>query len=131
AAPTSLDAPEANTGVQAARRQQRGDVAAKATRRTARKLEDTREQLAQVQTTLRGEQSDLEAQKAQLDNLIAKQQQLQAVMDQKVAVANTALARARAIGAVRASHYAVMGPSTLTASQIVTWYNAQGYHPRI
>jgi hypothetical protein len=84
-----------------------------------------------VQDTLRHEQSDLQAQKTSLDDLLAQQERLQAVMDQKVQAANAALAHARAIGAVRASHYAIMGPSTLTAAQIVAWYNAQGYHPRI
>jgi peptidoglycan hydrolase CwlO-like protein len=129
--PTTLNALAADNAVQAARRQQLGDIAAKTTTRTVHKLEDTREQLAKVQDTLRSEESDLRTQKAQLDDLVQKQQQQQAAMDAKVAAANAALATARAIGAVRASHYAVMGPSTLTADQIVAWYNAQGYHPRI
>jgi peptidoglycan hydrolase CwlO-like protein len=129
--PTVLNALAADNAVDAARRQQLGDIAAKTTRATTRKLEDTREQLGKVQDTLRSEESDLRTQKAQLDDLAQKQEQQQAVMDAKVAAANAALATARAIGAVRASHYAVMGPSTLTADQIVAWYNAQGYHPRI
>jgi peptidoglycan hydrolase CwlO-like protein len=129
--PTTLRVLAADSAVEAARRQQLGDVAAKATQRTTRKLQDTREELGKVQETLRGEEADLRTQKAQLDDLVQKQEQQQAVMDAKVAAANAALATARAIGAVRASHYAVMGPSTLTADQIVAWYNAQGYHPRI
>jgi peptidoglycan hydrolase CwlO-like protein len=129
--PTILNALAADSAVEAARRQQLGDVAAKTTQRTTRKLEETREELGKVQETLRAEESDLRAQKAQLDALVQKQEQQQAAMDAKVAAANAALATARAIGAVRASHYAVMGPSTLTADQIVAWYNAQGYHPRI
>ena len=128
---TILNALAADSAVEAARRQQLGDVAAKTTQRTTRKLEDTREELGKVQETLRAEESDLRVQKAQLDTLVQKQEQQQAAMDAKVAAANAALATARAIGAVRASHYAVMGPSTLTADQIVAWYNAQGYHPRI
>jgi peptidoglycan hydrolase CwlO-like protein len=129
--PTSLRVLAADNAVEAARRQQLGDAAAKTTQRTTRKLEETREELGKVQDTLRSEESDLRSQKAQLDDLVRRQEQQQSVMDAKVAAANAALATARAIGAVRASHYAVMGPSTLTADQIVAWYNAQGYHPRI
>ena len=51
--------------------------------------------------------------------------------DQKVAAANAALARARVIGALHAAGEPVMGPSLLTAAQMVAWYNAQGYHPRL
>jgi peptidoglycan hydrolase CwlO-like protein len=129
--PTGFEALEANNAVQLARTKQLGDIAAEKTTRTAQKLEDARTQLALVQLSLRKEQSDLQDQKASLEKLLAQQEQLEAVMNQKVAVANAALAHARAIGAVRASHYAVMGPSALTASQIVAWYNAQNYRPRI
>jgi peptidoglycan hydrolase CwlO-like protein len=129
--PVGWEALRADSAVQAARTKQLGDIAAQTTTRAARKLEEARTQLAAVQDTLRHEQADLQDQKTSLESLLTQQQQLQAVMDQKVAAANAALAHARAIGAVRASHYAVMGPSTLTAAQIVAWYNAQSYHPRI
>ena len=84
-----------------------------------------------MQDTLRTEESDLEKQKASLDDLVAQQEKLQAVTDQKVAEANAALARARVIGALHAAGEPVMGPSALTAAQMVAWYNAQDYHPRL
>ncbi len=129
--PTGWEALQADSAVEAAPAKQLGDIAAQTTTRAARKLEDARTQLAKVQATLRQEQADLQDQKNALDDLVAQQERQQAVMDEKVAAANAALADARAIGAVRASHYAVMGPSTLTAAQIVAWYNAQNYSPRI
>jgi peptidoglycan hydrolase CwlO-like protein len=128
---TGLESLSADDAEEAARRQQLGDVAAETTHRTQRKLEDARAELGKVQDTLRSEEADLRRQKAALDDLAAKQQQLRAVMDQKVAVANAALQRARAIGALRAARYPVMGPSALTADQLVAWYNAQNYHPRL
>ena len=126
-----LDALMATSAVNAARREQLGGIAAKTTLRAAQKLEDTRNQLGAVQDTLRAEESDLRQQKASLDTLVGQQQQLQTVMAQKVAAANAALARARALGALRAAGDPVMGPSLLTADQLVAWYNAQGYHPRL
>ena len=128
---SQLDALMADSAVNAARRQQLGDIAARTTLRTSRKLEDTRIELAKVQDTLRTEETDLRQQKASLDDLVAQQERLQAVTDQKVAAANDALARARVLGALRAAGDPVMGPSLLTADQIVAWYNAQGYHPRL
>jgi peptidoglycan hydrolase CwlO-like protein len=128
---SQLDALMADSAVDAARRQQLGDIAARTTLRTSRKLEDIREQLATVQDTLRAEETDLRRQKASLDDLVAQQERLQAVMDQKVAEANAALARARVIGALHAAGEPIMGPSALTAAQLTAWFNAQGYHPRL
>jgi peptidoglycan hydrolase CwlO-like protein len=128
---SQLDALSTDNAVQAARRAQLGDIAAKTTRRTAQKLEDTRALLGGIQAELKKEESDLRDQKARLDDLAQKQHQLEAVLEQKVAAANAALAQARAIGAVRAAHYPVMGPSTLSAAQLVAWYNSQSYRPRL
>jgi peptidoglycan hydrolase CwlO-like protein len=128
---SQLDALMTNSAVNAARRQQLGDIAAKTTLRTSRKLEETRVELAKVQDTLRTEQGVLQQQKASLDDLVAQQERLQALTDQKVAEANAALARARVIGALHAAGDPIMGPSALTAAQMVAWYNAQGYHPRL
>ena len=128
---SQLDALMADSAVSAARRSQLGDIAARTTLRSAQKLDDTRGELGKVQDTLRAEEADLRTQKASLDNLVTQQEQLQSVMDQKVAAANAALAKARVIGALHAAGEPVMGPSALTAAQMVAWYNAQGYHPRL
>ena len=114
-----------------ARRKQLGDAAARSDHANARKLEETRATLADTQSTLRKEQDDLEQQQSELDSLVGQLQTQQAEVDQRVAVANAALERARAIGALHAAGDPVMGPATLTADQMIAWFDAQGYHPRL
>jgi peptidoglycan hydrolase CwlO-like protein len=117
--------------LEGARRKQLGDAASRSDHDNARQLEQTRKTLADTQTSLRNEQDDLEGQQAELDALIPKLQAQQAAVDQRVAEANAALERARAIGALHAAGDPVMGPNTLTADQMVAWFNSQGYHPRM
>jgi peptidoglycan hydrolase CwlO-like protein len=114
-----------------ARRQQLGDAASRVDHDNAVKLEETRKTLADIQTSLRKEQDSLEQQQAELDALIPKLQAQQSLVDQRVAVADAALARARAIGALHAAGEPVIGPNTLTADQMVAWYDAQDYRPRL
>ncbi len=128
---SGLESLMADSALEAARQQQLGDIAARTTLRSARKLQEAREALAKVQDTLRHEEDALREQKAQLDDLVAQQEKLQAEMDRKVDAANAALAQARAIGALRVQGEPIMGPSLLTADQLVAWYRAQGYHPRL
>jgi peptidoglycan hydrolase CwlO-like protein len=128
---TRLESLMADSALDAARQQELGDIAARTTLRSARKLQETRTALAEIQDTLRQEETVLREQKAQLDDLVAQQEKLQAEMDRKVDAANAALAQARAIGAMRVKGEPVMGPSLLTADQLVAWYSAQGYHPRL
>jgi hypothetical protein len=91
----------------------------------------TRERLGGVQDTLRAEQSDLQAKRQALDASASQLAARQATFDQRVAEANTALAQARAIGAIRAARFPVMGASLLTATQLAGWVRAQGFRPRI
>jgi Mannosyl-glycoprotein endo-beta-N-acetylglucosaminidase len=114
-----------------ARRQQLGDAASKSDHENARKLEDARTTLASTQATLRREQDDLERQQSTLDSLLGQLQQQQAVVDQRVAEADAALARARVIGALHAAGEPIMGPASLSTDQMVAWYNAQGYRPHL
>ena len=113
-----------------ARRKQLGDAASRSDHENAKQLEDTRKTLADIQTSLRKEQDALEDQQAELDALVPKLQAQQAAVDQRVAEANAALERARAIGALHAAGEPVMGPNPLTADQMVAWFDAQGYRPR-
>jgi peptidoglycan hydrolase CwlO-like protein len=113
------------------RRKELADAAARTDHANARQLDDTRKTLADAQTQLRKEQDDLEGQQHQLDTLLASLQSQEAALGQRVAAADAALARARAVGAFRAANNPVMGGPTLTASQMVAWFNAQGYHPRL
>ena len=128
---SGLDSLTADSALDVARQQELGDVAARITLRSAHKLQEAREALAKVQDTLRREESDLREQKAHLDDLVGQQEKLQADMDRKVDAANAALAQARAIGAMRVQGEPIMGPSLLTADQLIAWYRAQGYHPRL
>jgi predicted nucleic acid-binding Zn-ribbon protein len=114
-----------------ARRKQLGDAAARSDHDNARQLEDTRDALAGTQNDLRKRQSDLEDQQAQLDGMLAKLQGQQAAVAQRVAAANAALDRARVLGALHAAGEPVMGPATLTAAQMVAWFDRQGYRPRL
>ena len=113
------------------RRQHFGDIAAKRDQATIHRLVQTREQLATTADALRAEQADLEQQRASLDSLLQKLAAQQAVVDQRVADANAALDRARAIGALRLAGEPIMGPNTLTASQIMGWFTTKGYHPNL
>ena len=125
--------PDLNVAAAAAenRRQHFGDIAAKRDHATMRRLVQTREQLATAADGLRAEQADLEQQRASLDALLQKLAAQQAVVDQRVAEANAALERARAIGALRLAGEPIIGPNTLTASQILGWFNSKGYHPNV
>ncbi len=114
-----------------ARRKQLGDAAARSDHDNAHRLEETRAALADTQTTLRKDQDDLQQQQTALDALVNQLQAQQTVVDQRVAAADDALARARAIGALHAAGDPVMGPAQLTADQMVAWFDAQGYDPRL
>lgn len=127
-----LDAIVSSSSVlQAARRQALSDAAASSNARAASQLEHTRTQLAAVQNTLRDEQAQLDAQRARLDQLAASLEQRRSELEHLVAAANDALARARVIGALHAAGEPVMGPATLTASQLAGWVRSQGFSPRI
>ena len=117
--------------LEGARRKQLGDAASRSDHENAKKLEAARAQLAQTQDTLRKEQDDLQQQQTALEGLLADLQQQQAAVDQRVAAANAALERARAIGALHAANDPVIAPNTLTADQMVAWFDAQGYRPRL
>jgi hypothetical protein len=113
------------------RREQLGDAAYQSDRTNVHKLEAARTALAATQARVRREEDDLRSQQAALDSLRTQLEQQQATADQQVAKANAALERARVIGALRAARDPIMGPPTLTADQIVQWFNTQGYHPRL
>jgi peptidoglycan hydrolase CwlO-like protein len=119
------------TALEGARRKQLGDAASKSDHANAKKLEDARATLAETQATLRRDQDDLEQQQRTLDTLLGQLQQQQAAVDQRVAEANAALERARVIGALHAAGEPIMGPASLTADQMVAWFDAQGYRPRV
>ncbi len=116
---------------EAMRRKKLGDIAAEKDQRAINALVDADDALAGLQKNLRTEQQALESQRDELDRLIANMEQQQSTLDQAVAKANTLLATARAIGALRAGNYPVTGLSALTAAQMAGWFKAQHYSPRL
>src|SRR5437667_76383 len=84
-------------GLEAARRKELGDAAARNDRATMRQLKETRRQLGLVQDHLRNEQTNLESQHASLNDLLGRLEQQRVILDQRVAAANAALKRAREI----------------------------------
>jgi hypothetical protein len=119
------------TALDGVRRKQLGDAAARTDTASAKKLEDARTKLANLQDQLRTEQADLQQQQVQLDALVTQVQQQQALVDQQVAAANAALERARVIGALHAAGEPIMGPAALTADQMVGWFDSVGYSPHL
>jgi peptidoglycan hydrolase CwlO-like protein len=117
--------------LEGARRKQLGDAASRSDHENARRLDETRKALAEIQTSLRKEQDALEGQQAELEALVPTLQAQQAAVAERVAQANAALERARAIGALHAAGDPVMGPNTLTADQMVAWFQSQSYRPRL
>jgi hypothetical protein len=115
----------------AARRQHLGDAATSIDHALVKKLESTRSALADLEGSLRHDQADLHTQQATLDSLVSQLDAHRTALDQSVAAANAALAQAQAIGALRAAGQPIMGPATLTADQMVAWYDTQGYHAQL
>jgi hypothetical protein len=113
------------------RRQHFGELAAKRDRTQMQQLIDARAKLGAAVDDLRREQAALDQQRASLVNMLGQLQQLQATAASRVAAANVALERARAIGALRVAGEPVIGPNTLTADQIMGWFNTKGYRPRL
>ena len=88
-------------------------------------------QLRETATRLEQAQRDLEVKEAQLEELLPRLEQERAVFDQKVAEANRALEVAEEIGALRALGEPVMGPTVLSAGELVAWYRSSGASPRL
>jgi len=92
---------------------------------------DRARQLRETATRLEQAQLDLEAKEAQLEEVLPRLEQERAVFDQKVAEANRALEVAEQIGALRALGEPVMGPTVLSAAEMVAWYRSSGASPRL
>jgi predicted nucleic acid-binding Zn-ribbon protein len=114
----------AKNHIQAGRRTKLTEAADVFDNERARQLRETADRLEQAQR-------DLEAKRAQLEELLPRLEQEKAAFDQKVAAANRALEIAEEIGALRALGEPVMGPTVLTAQEIVSWYRSSGASPRL
>jgi peptidoglycan hydrolase CwlO-like protein len=117
--------------MQAGRKTKLTEAADKFDDERSRNLRETADRLQQVQVELEGRQIELEAKRAELDGLIERLDREKAVFEQKVAEANRALEVAEEIGALRAMGEPVMGPTVLSAPEIVAWYRSSGASPRL
>lgn len=120
-----------NPSLEAVRREKLTDAAAKQDKSTMEQLDAAAEQLARVREELAAQQASLTQQQQQLAQAEAGLASQQAELDRRVAIANAALERARAIGALRAQGEPVMGPTILTAAQMAGWWHTRGYSFRV
>jgi peptidoglycan hydrolase CwlO-like protein len=121
----------AKNHMQAGRKTKLTEAADKFDDERSRNLRATADRLQQVQVELEGRQIELEAKRAELDGLIERLDREKAVFEQKVAEANRALEVAEQIGALRALGEPVMGPTVLSATEMVAWYRSSGASPRL
>jgi uncharacterized protein YlxW (UPF0749 family) len=90
----------------------------------AQQLHDTADQQQQAQ-------GDLQKKRTEADNTVARLEQEKAVFDRKVAKASRGVEIADQIGPLRAMGDPVMGPTLLTAAEMVSWYRSSGASPRL
>ena len=115
-----------------ATRQVLANDAAKLDHEHAVQLAALEAQLAATEAQVENDQAALQQQQAQLDQLAQQQKAQQALMNERVAAANAALAAARALGLFEAAgQQPVMGPSVLNGAQMAAWVRSQGYRPRL
>src|SRR5947207_11372873 len=119
-----LEVLAAKSRIQAGRKTKLTEAADAFDDERARQLRDTAVRLEQAQR-------DLEGKKAPLDEPVPRLEPERAVSDQKVAEANRALEVAEEIGALRALGEPVMGPTVLSAEEMVAWYRSSGASPRL
>jgi hypothetical protein len=104
--------------------QQRDDELKEKLKTIARQLDESKEQLTV-------EKARLAEQGKKLVSIEADLAAQQAELDRRVEIANQALERARAIGALRARGEPVQGPTILTAAQMAGWWRSRDYNFRV
>jgi peptidoglycan hydrolase CwlO-like protein len=130
-AAAGLDVLTAKDRMQAGRKTKLTEAADQFDDDRARQLRETAEGVQQLQVELDAKRVELEARRAELDGLVSKLDREEAVFEQKVAEANRALEVAEEIGALRALGEPVMGPTVLSAAELVAWYRSSGSSPRL
>jgi len=116
-----------NPSLEAARRQHLTDAAAKQDDATMTELKAVATQLEQTKVDLGTQQQALAQQQAELAQVEATLQSEQAELTRRVQIANAALERARALGALRARGEPLMGPTILTGAQMAAWWHTRSY----
>jgi Mannosyl-glycoprotein endo-beta-N-acetylglucosaminidase len=98
---------------------------------TTAQLEQTRADLDARHADLGRRRAELDRRRAELDDLVADLAAQQAEFERKVAIANEALEKAKALGALLASGTPVMGDAVLTAADLAGWYRATDSRARL
>lgn len=120
-----------NPSLRAVRAQHLADAAAKADDALKEQLELVADQLTKTKEELASQQQQLAAQQAELARVESNLASQQAELDRRVAAANAALERARALGALRARGEPVQGPTILNAAQMAGWWHTRDYSFRV
>lgn len=128
---TKEEAIPLNPSLEAVRRQHLTDAAAHHDDAIMTELRATANELAQVKAALAVQQTELERQQAELAQIETQLASQQAELARRVASANAALERARALGALRARGEPVMGPTVLSAAQMAAWWHTRSYSFRV
>ena len=98
---------------------------------TTAQLEQTRVDLDVQRADLARRRTELDRRRAELDDLVANLEAQRAEFDRKVAAANAALEKAKALGALLASGTPVMGDAVLTAADLAGWYRTNDSRARL
>src|SRR5680860_551019 len=98
---------------------------------TTAQLEQTRADLDVQRTDLSRRRTELDQRRAELDDLVASLEAQRAEFERKVAAANAALEKAKALGALLASGTPVMGDAVLTAADIAGWFRTTDSRARL
>jgi len=93
-------------------------------RKTSNELEQAQQQLAQ-------QRADLDRRRAELDGTLAQLERDKADFDRKVAAANAALDKAKALDALAKQGTPVMGAPVLSAADLANWFRTTGSKARL
>ncbi len=97
----------------------------------AEQLEQTSGELEQIQQQLNTQRVELDRKRAELDATLARLEREKADFDRKVAAANAALEKAKALDALAKSGTPVLGAPVLSAADLTGWYRTTDSRPRL
>jgi peptidoglycan hydrolase CwlO-like protein len=97
----------------------------------ADRLKQTGDELEKAQQQLDAQRAELDARRAELDATLARLESEKAEFDRKVAAANAALEKAKALDAIAKQGTPVMGASVLSAADLAGWFRSTGSNARL
>jgi len=121
-----------------ARRQQLAGAVARRDESTREQLQQTTDQLGSVRTdlahqrdALEGQEADLQQQQRALGDLQTQLQSEQVRLEAQAKDVQARLQAAIALGIIRAGGVSLIGDTSLSASQMASWWRAQHYSPNL